>query len=297
MDMTTLLGRFYLYQKIRFPIIMLSLGLLPALLSTAAIVAKNPSLLQIASGLIASILYLLHIRVIDEKRDFHHDSIYHKSRPLQTGLISMKGLQIIDMYAVVIFLGIAILAGIYTFMLGLIMLSYSIVASKEFFMGEKFRQHFFLYNFINTNQSFILQLFAYSFFSGFIPFTTLVLLHFILTCIGTIVFEFVRKVKLPGMDGTGKDTYTWYLGFNNAIMIYIILAFLATVFFYQIMVLVTLHNIFWIFLSVVLFGVTLLTALIHLFKKTVKTEQLMQLSFVIIYAIFNLVIFYERIGF
>ena len=295
MTMTTILGRFYIYQKLRFPIIILSLSLLPAILSTAAIVTKNPSVPQIMGGLIASILYLLHVRIIDEKRDFHHDSIYHKSRPLQTGLISMRELQIIDVYAVAIFLVIAIFAGIYPFLLGLLMLSYSFIASKEFFMGEKLRQHFFLYNIINTNQSFMIQLFAYSFFAGFIPFTMLVVLHFIFTSIGTLIFEFVRKLKIPGMDGTGKDTYTWHLGFNRAIIIYLVFASLATIFFYNIMIIMTGQKIMWMFFSAVLFGITLLSALIHLMKKTIRTEQLMQLSFVIVYAIFNLLIYFKGI--
>ncbi len=292
---TSILVRFYIYQKLRFPIIILSLGLLPALLSTAAIVAKSPSTFQVIGGLIASLLYLLHVRIIDERRDFHHDNIYHKSRPLQTGLISMKELQMIDLFAVAIFLGIAGFAGIYPFLLGLLMLSYSFIAGKEFFMGEKLRQHFFIYNSINTLQSFLMQLFAYSFFAGYIPFTALVAFHYIFTCIGSVIFEFVRKIKIPGMDGTGKDTYTWYLGFNNAIIIYIIFSLLATFFFYQITTMITGQNVLWIFLSTILFGTTLLTALIHIIKKTVHTEQLMQLSFVVVYAIFNLLIYYKSI--
>src|SRR3989344_5314301 len=286
---TTLLGRFYLYQKLRFPIIILSLSLLPAILSTAAIVTKNPSVPQIIGGLMATILYLLHVRIIDEKRDFHHDSIYHKSRPLQTGLISLKELRIIDNFVVVLILLIALFAGIYPFLLGVLMLSYSFIASKEFFMGEKLHKHFFIYNIINTMQTFIMQLFAYSFFAGYIPLTILLVLHYIFTCIGTVVFEFVRKIKIPGMDGAGKDTYTWYLGFNNSIVIYLVLALLATVFFYQIMSIITGQNIFWLFLSAVLLGITLQSALIHLVKKTIQTEHLMQLSFVVVYTIFNLV--------
>lgn len=292
--MTTILGRFYLYQKIRFPVIILSLSLLPAILSTSAIVNKTPSLLQIIGGLIASMLYLLHVRIIDEKRDFHHDSKYHKSRPLQTGIISMRELQIIDVYVVLIFIAIAMFAGIYPFLIGLLMLGYSFVASKEFFMGEKLRQHFFLYNIINTNQSFIMQLFAYSFFAGFVPFTTLVVLHFIFTCIGTIIFEFVRKIKIPGMDGVSKDTYTWYLGFNNTIVIYIIFVLLSTIFFHQIITTIAGQSTFWLLISTILFSFTLLFALTHLIKKTIRTEQFMQLSFVTIYAIFNLVIFYVK---
>jgi len=113
--------RFYFYQKLRFPVIVLSLSLLPAILSSGTIVTANPPLFQVAGVLISSILYLLHIRVIDEYRDFSHDNIRHNLRPIQTGHISIKELQIIDIYAMVIFLAIAIFAGSYSFLVGVFM--------------------------------------------------------------------------------------------------------------------------------------------------------------------------------
>ena len=287
--------RFYFYQKLRFPVVILSLSLLPAILSSGTIVTANPPVFQVAGVLITSILYLLHIRVIDEYRDFSHDNIHHNLRPVQTGHISIKELQIIDIYAMVIFLAIAIFAGIYSFFVGVFMLIYSYLASKDFFIGEKLRQHFFIYNGINIIQMFLLQFFAYTIFAGSISFTTLLILHYIFTCIGSIIFEFVRKLKIPGTDGTGKDTYTWYLGFNNAIIVYLIFVLLNTVFFYQIMIIITGQNTLWLFFSFVLFCISLLFALVHLIKKATHTEQLMQLSFLIVYAIFNLVIYFVKL--
>lgn len=293
--MLATLKKFNIYQKSRFPVIILSLSFLPAILSTAVIVAKDVSIFQIIGGLIASILYLLHVRIIDEKRDFLHDNKYHKSRPVQAGIITMSELQIMDIYAVIILLIIAISAGVYPALLVLIMLAYSFIASKEFFLGKKLRQHFFIYNFLNTTQTFILQLFIYAFFAGYIPITTIVIIHFIFTSVGTIVFEFVRKVKIPGKDGIGKDTYTWHLGFSNSIIIYLGLALLVVFTFLQIITMIVDQNIFWFFLSAVILGIILLSALIHLKTKSIRTELLMKLSFVIAYAIFNLTIYYMSI--
>lgn len=293
--MTSTLKRFNIYQKSRFPIIILSLNFLPAILSTAVIVANSVSIFQIIGGLIASILYLLHVRIIDEKRDFHHDNKYHKSRPVQAGIITISELQIIDIYTVIILLIIAMSAGVYPALLLLTMLGYSFIASKEFFIGKKLRQHFFIYNILNTMQTFILQLFIYALFAGSIPTTTLVVLHFVFTSFGTMVFEFVRKVKIPGTDGVGKDTYTWHLGFSNSIVIYLGLAFLVVVTFLQIITMIVGQNVFWLFLSTIILGIILLSVLMHLKLKSIRTEQLMKLSFVIAYAIFNLSIYYMSI--
>lgn len=283
--------RFYNYQKFRFPIILLSLSLLPAILSSQAIVSTTPSMLQVIFALSSSVLYLLHIRIIDECRDFSHDNKHHSLRPIQAGYISIKELKIIDISAVVIFLAISIFSGIYSLLIGMFALIYSYFAGKDFFIGKKLRQHFFIYNGINIIQMFLLQIFAYTIFAGFFSFTTLLILHYAFTCIGTIIFEFVRKLKIPGWDGTGKDTYTSYLGFNNAVLIYALLVLLNSIFFYQIMRIITKQNMPWLLLSLTLLCISLLFAIIHFIKKVFKTEQLMQLSFIIIYAIFNLMIY------
>lgn len=289
--------RFYNYQKIRFPIIVLSFSLLPAILGTAALFAVHASIVQIVGVLIASILYLLHIRVVDEQRDLNHDNKHHKLRPIQAGDIPIKDLQIIDIYSVTIFLSIAIYAGINSFLIGALMIFYTYLAGQDFFTGEKLRQHFFVYNGINIIQMFLLQIFAYSVFSGTITVNNLLILHFIFTSIGTIVFEFLRKLKIPGTDGTGKDTYSWYLGFDNALIVYILFVLLNTFFFYQVMIIIAGEKTLWLSISAVLFFISLFFSLVHFLKKAIQTEQMMQLSFLIVYAIFNLIIYFKGVSF
>ena len=98
-DMKTL-HRFYSYQNHRFPIIILAISLFPAILSSAAIMSLTVDMTKVFLSLLASILYLLHIRIIDEHRDFHHDNTHHSYRPIQIGIISKRELSFIDFVSI-----------------------------------------------------------------------------------------------------------------------------------------------------------------------------------------------------
>lgn len=286
--------KFYSYQKHRFPVFILILSLFPAILSSAAVVGVNISPGPIISALFLSILYLLHIRIGDEHRDFDHDTIHHKTRPIQRGQISRDELRKIDVTAITIFLFLSAFSGTLAFILGILMLTYSYLAEKEFFIGERLRKYFLLYNFINIIQMALLQVLIYVIFAEKIPLTYLVILHFIFTFIGTGIFEFLRKLMVPGTDGTGKDTYTWHLGFDNAILAYIILASLDLFFFFQIASSISPNKNLWIFISLILFMISVIFALMCRVKKTFMSSQLMQLSYMVIYSILNLAIYFLK---
>lgn len=284
--------KFYAYQKERFPMAILGLSLLPATLSSGVIASANPTALQISFAVIASIMYLLHIRVIDEHRDYGHDNIHHTARPVQAGNITKEELRHVDFIAVTVLIVIATIVGRAALMATMMMLAYSYVAGKEFFLGERLRRHFFIYNSVNLVQMVLMQVFVYSVFANPIPLNVLVVTHFLFTTVGTIVFELVRKLKIPGCDGTGKDTYTWYVGFSNAIGIYLSLVLLNTALFFKIATMLSLHTTGLFIFSAGSALLVCVTVLIHLLKKSHQTDKLMQLSFLTIYGIFNLIIYF-----
>ena len=288
----TVAKKFYSYQQERFPLIVLALSLFPAVLSSGAIISTNLTIFQGVSALVASLAYLLHIRVIDEHRDFGHDNAHHITRPVQSGVISKRELQYVDVVAVLLLIIIAAVVGVRAFIIVAIMLAYSYLAGREFFIGEDIRRHFFIYNGINLIQMLLMQLFVYAVFANPFPFSTLIWAHFLFTTVGTIIFEFVRKVKRPGDDGTGKDTYTWYLGFNNSLIIYSLLLLLNTLLFFWTAALISPHKISVLVFSLSLAGFAYLAVLVHWAKKTRQTDQLMQLSFLILYGIFNIAIYF-----
>ena len=260
--------------------------------NSGVIVSVNPTVIQVMLVVIASLAYLLHIRVIDEHRDYGHDNVHHTDRPVQVGIISKGELRYVDFVAVGTLVVIAVIAGRSALITALIMLVYSFLAGREFFVGEKIRRRFFIYNGANLVQMLLMQLFVYSIFANPIPINTLIVIHFLFTTVGTIVFEFVRKLKIPGRDGTGKDTYTWYLGFNNAMAIYLFLVLLNSALFLKIAAMLSSHLTGLFIFSACAGLLVSFAVLIHWLKKTHKTDQLMQLSFLVMYGVFNLMIYF-----
>ena len=185
------------YQKKRFPIFILLLSLIPATLSSYAVSSNNFNLSLAMGALLISILYLLHIRLIDERRDFLHDSKYHKDRPIQRGIISNSELKVVDFVATLLVILLTVLINIHALPFLITLLVYSYFAEKEFFL-KKMRQYFILYNSLNIVQMFLLQILIYNVISAHIQLNQLIIFHFIFTCLGTIIFEFLRKTNAAG---------------------------------------------------------------------------------------------------
>ncbi|MDO8269500.1 MAG: UbiA family prenyltransferase [Candidatus Levybacteria bacterium] len=285
------LTRLYKYQSVRFPIFFLALSFLPPILSSSAIVSAGASLFIIVICLFISLLYLFHVRIADEARDLDHDAIHHRSRPIQSDIIELWELRQVDIVIAATFFSLTPFFGIISFSLGIIMWIYAFLAEKEFYVKEVLKRHFFLYNGVNIIQMFLLQIMVYTIFSKSLHISLTLVLHFLFTCTGTVIFEFLRKLKLPGKDGTGKDTYTWHIGFGRAITVYIILAMLNILFFLLIVMTDEAYVWGWIVFSLITASVLLITALVHFIKKHKITNYSMQLNFLFMYSLFNIIIY------
>lgn len=288
----SVMRNFYAYQKERFPIVLLGLSLLPALLSSSVVVSAPAGIYTTLLALAASIAYLLHIRIIDEYRDFDHDTAHHRERPIQTGVISRHDLRYVDIAALAVVLFVAFMSTPWASLIACVMLAYSYLAGKEFFLGERLRGHFFLYNAVNLGQMLLMQIFVYTLFSDLIPFQPIVLLHFLFTTSGTIVFEFVRKLKIPGDDGSGKDTYTWHLGFGRAVLLHAGMVSLNAALFWLIISRALSERAMTGTYVLLALGISLIPILIHVVKRKRSSDQIMQLSFLVTYASYNLAIYF-----
>jgi len=289
--LSTTTKNFYLYQKKRFPIILLGLSFIPAILSSGAVVSTHVEFTFVVLALIVSLAYLLHVRIIDDFRDYDHDIEHHKDRPVSTGIITLKELRVIDWVAIAVVITTALYASLQALLITMAMLFYSYFARNEFFLGSQFRKHFYLYNAVNLVQMLLLQILVYIIASKSFSFTTLVAVHFMFTATGTVIFEFLRKVKSPGQDGSGKDTYTWFLGLNKALLIYVTIAILNVSLFIKAMFLIQGEMTYWIPITIILAVGAFGALLIHKVRKAEWTNQLMQLSFMVMYGSFNILLF------
>lgn len=291
----SLIHKLYIYQEKRFPIVFLMLSIFPVILSSAVIVTQGKiNLLQVFLAFIASLCYFLHIRIIDDFRDFDHDNLCHRDRPVQAGIISLDELRKVDFIMILVFLIISIFSNLYSLILAVLLLIYTYFARNDFFMSKKIRKYFYLYNVINLFQMIILQIFIYLFFSKSLYFNSLLAFHFFFIITGTLIFEFLRKLKTPELEGTGKDTYSWYMGFGKAIIFYLLLFFLNTFLFFKIInfTYIDLN----IFMFVLLFFILLSLLFSYLFwiKKSDNMNKMLQIISLSSYGLFNMIIYFTN---
>src|SRR3989344_1881307 len=83
------------YFTTRFPVFPLALF---CIFTLAGVTELSQGQFFSIKTLLLSLVYLLflfHLRVLDEFKDFNYDSIHHKNRPVQKGLVTLGQLAII----------------------------------------------------------------------------------------------------------------------------------------------------------------------------------------------------------
>lgn len=285
-------SRFNFYQKERFPLAVLFFTTASIALSSSAVIPRQINLIHLTEVFVAVMVYLFHIRVIDEQRDYHHDNQHHKFRPIQKGVISIKELESIDLLGILIFLAIATAGGSSALIIALVVLFYSFIAAKDFFGGEKLREAFFLYNALSMVQLLFLQLFVYTLLAGKFYFSQAVLVHLAFVLASSILIEIVRKIKIGPEESTGRDTYSWRISFGGSLLAYSLFAvfnyavFLGLVYSFN-----TSCLVFSTSLALVLS--LLAAAFFHYLKRDKKSEKVLLFFNIVFYVGLNLIIYFS----
>lgn len=287
--------RFNLYQKERFPLIVLLFTTTSVILSSLKIISPSISVRQIVIILFGALAYLFHLRVVDEWRDYNHDNRYHQLRPIPQNIISIKELVLINLFGILFFLTVAVIFGLFSTIIGIIALGYSFIAAKDFFRGYKIREAFYIYSILGVIQLLILQLFIYVLISKKFYFNHLVWLHLLFVLFGSIIVEIIRKTKIKDEESGGKDTYSWRLGFSGSLYTCSFLAIFDYLIF-GILVYLLGEWTFGIFIISLPFLLFLLLFLVfHYIKRNKKSENLLLLFTIIFYVGLNLIIYFSHI--
>lgn len=288
---STVLQRLYIYQKERFPVVFVFLTTLAVVLSSFAVTNTPLHFLNIFFALLAAFIYILHIRIVDEIRDYQHDLEYHKLRPIPRGIISLQELKTIDLFTILIFTLVAIQYGFLTFFIGLSAILYTFFASQEFFMYEKIRSHFLLYNAVNIIQIVILQLFVYALFSPTFYDSLIVWIHLLFIFINSIILEILRKIKIKSEESLGHDTYSWHLGFKKSLWLNLFLATLNYLAFLWLIIVTQTFKVGAFLISFIFIILVILSTIFHLKNQDKRSERDLYLSAIMMYTGLNLIIY------
>jgi hypothetical protein len=222
-DIRPLPVRLWIFQRERAPlyaVLIMAITTVGAVFKFAETPLRN---YLVAVAIIA--LYLLQIRTADEQKDFEHDNLYHKDRPVQRGIVSLEELAVINKLSIALQLLLyASFASIHIFLLGLLSQGYALLTRKEFFVREWIRKHFFIYYFSHYAQLVIL---FYAITSIVKPTGISYWVFVAFFMVGVITTEIGRKM-LSIEEDTTDDTYSAQLGHRGSAISISIMAILMT---------------------------------------------------------------------
>jgi len=175
-----LISKLYLFQEQRFPLRILLFTTLSSILSSAAVSPSKPSYLLMLLAFVSTLLFLYHIRVIDESRDMEMDSNLHPERPVQSGIISLRELFFTTLFGVATCIAIAVYAGFSATVITLAIIAFTTLAWKDFFAKCFFANRPVLYHVVNSPQMIIIQWNIYAIYTQSFEITWLMLLQMLL---------------------------------------------------------------------------------------------------------------------
>ncbi len=220
------LGRLREYLAERFPLpvtLLLSVATVAAAWAAAqeqTLAAGAPLLIDGAAlgGVLMVLLFLFHLRVFDEHKDFAIDAATRPDRPVQRGLITLAQLRVLGAIAVAGQVALAAAAGLQPALVFGVALAWSVLMYFEFFAREWLARRIFLYGITHTV---VMSLLALAIAVRFTMPAGLELPPALWGVLGLcltsyLAVDVLRKSWAPENEVDGLDSYTRRLGARGA---------------------------------------------------------------------------------
>jgi 4-hydroxybenzoate polyprenyltransferase len=219
------LKRLYAYSRERFPllghgVLIVSYYSSNQFLAKALMRPGEPVAYSFHSVLGALVLFcmFLHLRVFDEHKDFEDDCRFHPDRLLQRGVITLRELRRLGLAAIAFELLVSAWIGTAAFVAALIVLAFSLLMLKEFFVRAWMRRHFLVYAVSHMLIMPLFALFVFSVATGMPPWTApgWYWLYAFVGFFVTFNWEISRKIRAPEQEVEGLDSYSKLFGTYGA---------------------------------------------------------------------------------
>ncbi|HXD08430.1 MAG TPA: UbiA family prenyltransferase [Anaerolineales bacterium] len=213
---------FWAYLQERFPLH--ANGVLIASYFTANYLLANSSTLQrgealeiswrFPAGCIVLLFMFFHMRVIDEHKDFEQDRMVHPDRILSRGLITLKQLRNVGWFTVAVEVVLSYFFGAPAFFMCLVLLAFSWLIYKEFYIGEILENHLLANAFLHLIVMPAYSLYVFTVITDRFPWTapTPMLLYAWVSYGVGLAYELARKTRAPADERPGLLTYSHVMG-------------------------------------------------------------------------------------
>lgn len=213
----SLFTRMMLWVNERFPLTNTPLFFILWFLSFSVAMPAQETIspAKVALGCLLSLSFFLLLRVLDEHKDYADDCLHHPQRVLQRGIISLAHLKCLGVLCVLLQLG-----GTALFAQGQqqvwlswgLLLGWTLLMTKEFFVAEWLKRHFALYALSHTLvMPFVIGWLA-TLASPAATFELPLILLMLLAFLCGLSFEITRKCKGPDEDRDEVTTWSQLYG-------------------------------------------------------------------------------------
>ncbi len=219
-------NRWWIYQKERFPVFahgpMVILFCLSVMLFSSLQQREIPGLERVAGAVISTLILFFQLRVADEFKDFDIDSKYRPHRPVPSGLVTLPELGRLAWIGAAIQFYVAVSIDIGLLPLLLMVWLYMGLMTKEFFVPGWLKKTPSVYL---LSHMLVMPLIAF-YVSAFdwlcecreMPTGLGWLLLLSFGC--GLVLELGRKIKTPGAERQGVETYSAFWGTGVSVSIW-----------------------------------------------------------------------------
>lgn len=169
---------------------------------------------RFAAGCLVLLFMFFHMRVIDEHKDYEQDRIVHPGRVLSRGLVTLKQLRNAGIVAVIIEVTLSLLLGFPSFVMCLVVLVFSWLIYKEFFIGEILERRLLANAFIHLliMPAYCLYVFTAAAERSFWLAPAPILLYAWVSYGVGLGYEVARKTRAPADERDGLITYSAVMG-------------------------------------------------------------------------------------
>lgn len=166
------------------------------------------------AGCIVLLFMFFHMRVIDEHKDYERDRVVHPNRVLSRGVVTLAQLRSTGLFAVLVELIFSYLFGLPAFVICLVLLVFSWLIYKEFYIGETLERHLLANAFLHLIIMPIYSLYVFAVATGEFPWSApipMLLYAWVSYGVG-LAYEIARKTLAPMDERPGLITYSNVMG-------------------------------------------------------------------------------------
>jgi 4-hydroxybenzoate polyprenyltransferase len=218
-------NRWWIYQKERFPVLahgpMVIIFCLSVMLFSSLQQGEIPGLERVTGAVISTLILFFQLRVADEFKDFDIDSKYRPHRPVPSGLVTLSELGRLAWIGAAIQFYLAVSIDIGLLPLLLMVWLYMGLMTKEFFVPEWLKKtpsaYLFSHMLVMPLIAFYVSAFDWLCDCREMPAGLGWLLLLSFGC--GLVLELGRKIRSPGAERLGVETYSalWGTGISVSI--------------------------------------------------------------------------------